>query len=40
MIGKICAYAALVLVAAFGTLQAAPMASPPPDLICDDVIKA
>jgi len=40
MIGKICAYAALVLVAALGTLQAAPIASPPADLIRDDVPKA
>jgi hypothetical protein len=40
MIVKICAYAALVLVAALGTLQAAPIASPPADLIRDDVSKA
>ena len=40
MIGKICAYAALVLVAALGALQAAPFASPPADLIRDDVSKA
>jgi hypothetical protein len=40
MIGKICAYAALVLVAALGALQAAPIASPPADLIRDDVSKA
>ena len=33
-------YAALVLVAALGTLQAAPIASPPADLIRDDVSKA
>jgi hypothetical protein len=40
MIVKICAYAALVLVAALGTLQGAPIASPPADLIRDDVSKA
>jgi hypothetical protein len=40
MIGKNCAYTALVLVAALGTLQAAPIAAPPADLIRDDVPKA
>jgi hypothetical protein len=40
MIGKIFTYAALVLVATLGTLQAAPIAPPPADLIRDDVWKA
>src|SRR5262245_54502105 len=39
MIGKICVFAALVLVAALGTSQAAPIVSSPADLIRDDVSK-